>query len=54
MNPQLQELLHQITESIDVKIKEHETRIEELEKEVLCLQSSLVNASACLRNIKYD
>ena len=49
MNPQLQDLLHQITTSIDNKFKEHEKRIEELENEVLSLQSALSNASACLR-----
>ena len=49
MNPQLQELLHQITASIENKFKEHEKRIEELEDEVLLLKCSLSNASACLR-----
>jgi predicted nucleic acid-binding Zn-ribbon protein len=49
MNPQLQELLHKITTSINEKFKEHEERIEELENEVLSLQSALDNASACLK-----
>ena len=52
MNPQLQEVLHQITVSIDNKFKEHTERIEELEREVLALQSALSNASACLRGEK--
>ena len=49
MNPQLQEILHQITVSIDNKFAEHIKRIEELENEVLALQCALSNASACLR-----
>lgn len=51
MNLQLQEILHQITTSIDSKFKEHEQRIEELENEVLALQSALSNASACLKGL---
>lgn len=49
MNPQLQELLHQITTSINEKFTEHTNRIEELENEVLSLKCALSNASACLR-----
>lgn len=51
MNPQLQDILHQITVSIDNKFTEHTNRIEELEKEVLNLQNALSNASACLRGV---
>lgn len=52
MNPQLQEILHQITTSIEAEFKEHKNRIDELEREVLNLQSALENASACLRGLK--
>jgi len=49
MNPQLQEILHQITTSIEAKFKEQDNRIEELENEIMSLQNALKNASACLR-----
>jgi hypothetical protein len=49
MNPNLQDLLHVITTSIDEKLTEHTKRIEELEDEVLSLKCALSNASACLR-----
>jgi polyhydroxyalkanoate synthesis regulator phasin len=49
MNPQLQEILHQITTSIKAEFDKQNERIEQLENEMLAMQSALSNASACLR-----